>query len=85
MEQEETIASVKSATARETLGDNSSASAVSLHSPSPDTEILSTMSVEGADGDDQSVDLSSDGKYELLDDFSKLCCVLIRVYNRFMG
>ncbi|XP_040912376.1 cordon-bleu protein-like 1b isoform X2 [Toxotes jaculatrix] len=63
MEQEETTLSVMSATASDTQGEDSSLSTsadVSLHSPSPDTEILSTMSVEG-NGEDQSCDLSSDG------------------------
>ncbi|XP_010774516.1 cordon-bleu protein-like 1b isoform X4 [Notothenia coriiceps] len=63
MEQEETTASVMSATASDTQGEDSSLSMsadASLHSPSPDTEILSTMSTE-ANGEDQSCDLSSDG------------------------
>ncbi|XP_038576372.1 cordon-bleu protein-like 1b isoform X2 [Micropterus salmoides] len=63
MEQEESTASVMSATASDTQGEDSSlnmSADVSLHSPSPDTEILSTMSVEG-NGEDQSCDLSSDG------------------------
>ncbi|XP_071329898.1 cordon-bleu protein-like 1b isoform X2 [Trachinotus anak] len=63
MEQEETAPSVMSATASDTQGENSSLSMsadVSLHSPSPDTEILSTTSMEGS-GEDQSRDLSSDG------------------------
>lgn len=67
MEQEETTASVMSATASDTQGEDSSlimSADASLHSPSPDTEILSTMSTE-ANGEDQSCDLSSDGKYEL--------------------
>lgn len=67
MEQEETTPSLMSATASDTQGDDSSLSIsadVSLHSPSPDTEILSIKSVEG-NGEDQSRDLSSDGKYEL--------------------
>lgn len=67
MEQEETASSVMSATASDTQGEDSSLSMsadVSLHSPSPDTEILSTVSMEG-NGEDQSCDLSSDGKYEL--------------------
>lgn len=67
MEQEETTASVMSATASDTQGEDSSlnmSADVSLHSPSPDAEILSTVSIEGS-GEDQSRDLSSDGKYEL--------------------
>lgn len=67
MEQEETAASAMSATASETQGEDSSlnmSADVSLHSPSPDTEILSTTSTE-RNGEDQSCDLSSDGKYEL--------------------
>lgn len=67
MEQEETTASATSATASDTQGEDSSlnmSADVSLHSPSPDTEILSTTSAEG-NGEDQSHDLSSDGKYEL--------------------
>ncbi|XP_059198988.1 cordon-bleu protein-like 1b isoform X2 [Centropristis striata] len=63
MEQEETSASLMSATASETQGEDSSlnmSADVSMHSPSPDTEILSTVSVEG-NGEDQSCDLSSDG------------------------
>ncbi|XP_074551635.1 cordon-bleu protein-like 1b isoform X2 [Halichoeres trimaculatus] len=63
MEQEESTASVKSATASETQGENSSlnmSADVSLHSPSPDTEILSTTPTEGR-GEDQTHDLSSDG------------------------
>lgn len=67
MEQEETTASTMSATASDTQGEDSSLSLsadVSFHSPSPDTDILSTMSMEVI-GEDQSCDLSSDGKYEL--------------------
>ncbi|XP_029980734.1 cordon-bleu protein-like 1b isoform X2 [Sphaeramia orbicularis] len=61
MEQEEVNASVKSATASDTQGEDISLSPdVSLHSPSPDTEIVSTISFEG-NGEDQSCDLSSDG------------------------
>ncbi|XP_049450112.1 cordon-bleu protein-like 1b isoform X1 [Epinephelus fuscoguttatus] len=63
MEQEETAASAMSATASETQGEDSSlnmSADVSLHSPSPDTEILSTTSTE-RNGEDQSCDLSSDG------------------------
>ncbi|XP_034549472.1 cordon-bleu protein-like 1b isoform X2 [Notolabrus celidotus] len=63
MEQEESTASVKSATASETQGEDSSlnmSADVSLHSPSPDTEILSTTPTEGR-GEDQTCDLSSDG------------------------
>lgn len=67
MEQEETTPSVMSAATSDTQGEDSSLSMsadVSLHSPSPDTEILSAMSMEGS-GEDRSCDLSSDGKYEL--------------------
>lgn len=67
MEQEETTPSLMSTTASETQGEPSSLSVsadVSSHSPSPDTELLRMKSVEG-NGDDQSHDLSSDGKYEL--------------------
>ncbi|XP_023140680.2 cordon-bleu protein-like 1b isoform X1 [Amphiprion ocellaris] len=67
MEQEETTASVMSTTAGKTQGEDSSLNMspdVSLHSPSPDIETQSTISVEGS-GEDQSCDLSSDGKYEL--------------------
>ncbi|KAK5861221.1 hypothetical protein PBY51_022635 [Eleginops maclovinus] len=65
MEQEETTASLMSATASDTQGEDSSLSLsmsadASLHFPSPDTEMLSTMSTE-ANGEDQSYDLSSDG------------------------
>ncbi|KAM9709657.1 cordon-bleu protein-like 1b isoform 2-T2 [Menidia menidia] len=63
MEQEETTASVKSATASSSQGEESSLNMSpeeSLHSPSPDLETESTVSVEGS-GEDQSVDLSSDG------------------------
>ncbi|XP_041806512.1 cordon-bleu protein-like 1b isoform X2 [Chelmon rostratus] len=63
MEQEETTVSVRSATASDTQGEDSSlnmSADVSLHSPSPETDKLSTMSVEG-NGEDQSRDLSSDG------------------------
>ncbi|KAK2839749.1 hypothetical protein Q5P01_013489 [Channa striata] len=63
MEQEETNALALSAMTRDTQGEDSSLSMsadVSLHSPSPDTEILSTKSVESS-GEDQSHDLSSDG------------------------
>lgn len=66
MEQEETPPSM-SATAGDTQAEDSSLSMsadVSLHSQSPDTEIVSTASMEGS-GEDQSRDLSSDGKYEL--------------------
>ncbi|XP_070694769.1 cordon-bleu protein-like 1b isoform X2 [Pempheris klunzingeri] len=62
-EQEESTASVMSATASDTQGEESSVNMsadVSLHSSSPDTEMLSTMSTEG-NGEDQSRDLSSDG------------------------
>uniref|UniRef100_A0A8P4JYB7 Cordon-bleu WH2 repeat protein like 1 n=1 Tax=Dicentrarchus labrax TaxID=13489 RepID=A0A8P4JYB7_DICLA len=63
MEQEETTASLMSATASDTQGEDSSlnmSADVSLHSPSPDTDVLSTMSVE-CNGEDHSHDLSSDG------------------------
>lgn len=56
-------ASVMSATASKMQGVDDSlntSSDVSPHSPSPDVEIQSMMSVE-----DQSPDLSSDGKYEM--------------------
>lgn len=62
-EQEEMTASVMSATASKMQGVDDSlntSSDVSPHSPSPDVEIQSMMSVE-----DQSPDLSSDGKYEM--------------------
>ncbi|XP_034740553.1 cordon-bleu protein-like 1b isoform X4 [Etheostoma cragini] len=64
MEQEETTASVISVTASDTQGEDSSlnmSADISFHSPSPETDILSTMSMEG-NGEDQSCDLSSDGK-----------------------
>lgn len=67
MEQEESTASVMSATASDTQGEDISlnmSADVSLHSPSPDPDIVSTMSVEEGSGEDQSYDLSSDGKYE---------------------
>ncbi|XP_076603476.1 cordon-bleu protein-like 1b isoform X3 [Chaetodon auriga] len=63
VEQEETTVSVKSATASDTQGEDSSlnmSADVSLHSPSLDTDVLSTVSMEG-NGEDQSHDLSSDG------------------------
>ncbi|XP_067372213.1 cordon-bleu protein-like 1b isoform X2 [Channa argus] len=63
MEQEETTHSAMSTMTRDTQGEDSSLSMsadVSLHCPSPDTEILSTKSV-GSSGEDQSPDLSSDG------------------------
>uniref|UniRef100_A0A3Q3QX40 Cordon-bleu ubiquitin-like domain-containing protein n=1 Tax=Monopterus albus TaxID=43700 RepID=A0A3Q3QX40_MONAL len=63
MEQEEVTPSVMSATASDTQGEDGSLSMsadASLHSPSPDTEILSTMSVEG-NGEDLACDMSSDG------------------------
>ncbi|KAG7227535.1 hypothetical protein INR49_005350 [Caranx melampygus] len=65
MEQEETLPSVMSATAGDTQAEDSSLSMsadVSLHSQSPDTEIVSTASMEGS-GEDQSRDLSSDGNH----------------------
>ncbi|XP_028446410.1 cordon-bleu protein-like 1b isoform X3 [Perca flavescens] len=64
MEQEETTASVMSATASDTQREDSSlnmSADTSFHSPSPETDKLSTMSMEG-NGEDQSCDLSSDGK-----------------------
>lgn len=67
MEQEETTPSVMSTTASDTQGEDSTLSMsadVSLHSSSPDIDILSIQSVKG-NGEDQSHDLSSDGKYEL--------------------
>lgn len=67
MEQEETTPSVMCATASDTQGEDSTLSMsvdVSLHSSSPDIDILSIQSVKG-NGEDQSHDLSSDGKYEL--------------------
>ncbi|XP_072253201.1 cordon-bleu protein-like 1b isoform X2 [Leuresthes tenuis] len=63
MEQEETTASVKSTTTGSTQEAESSLNLspeVSLHTPSPDIETASMMSVEGS-GEDQSIDLSSDG------------------------
>lgn len=66
-EQEETTASVISVTGSSSQGEDSSLNMSpedSLHSLSPDIETRSMMSVEGG-GEDQSVDLSSDGKYEL--------------------
>nr|XP_029135238.1 cordon-bleu protein-like 1 isoform X2 [Labrus bergylta] len=63
MEQEESTASVKSATASETQGEDGSLDMsvdVSLHSPSPDSEIPSKTPTEGR-GEDQTHDLSSDG------------------------
>ncbi|KAM4558712.1 cordon-bleu protein-like 1b [Odontesthes bonariensis] len=63
MEQEETTASVKSTATSSTQEAESSfnlSPEVSLHTPSPDIETASMMSVEGS-GEDQSVDLSSDG------------------------
>ncbi|XP_028249069.1 cordon-bleu protein-like 1b isoform X2 [Parambassis ranga] len=76
MEQEETTASSMSVTASNTQGEDSSLNMspdVSLHSPSPDFETQSTMSVEGS-GEDQSCDLSSDGKQlqSTLDDSATL-------------
>lgn len=67
MEQEETSASLMFATASDTQGEDSScnkSTEVSLHSPSPATDVTSTISVESV-GEDQTHDLSSDGKYEL--------------------
>ena len=66
-EQEETTVSVISTTGSSSQGEDSSLNMSpedSLHSLSPDIDTQSTMSVEGG-GEDQSVDLSSDGKYEL--------------------
>ncbi|XP_029936699.1 cordon-bleu protein-like 1b isoform X2 [Myripristis murdjan] len=63
MEQEETTASMISGTASDMQEEDSSlnlSADVSLHSPSPDAEMLSTPSMEGS-GEDQSGDLSSDG------------------------
>ncbi|XP_034418305.1 cordon-bleu protein-like 1b isoform X2 [Cyclopterus lumpus] len=63
MEQEETNASVMSATASDTQGEDCSLNTsadVSLHSPSPDTDLLPSVSME-RNGEDQSRDLSSDG------------------------
>lgn len=75
MEQEETTAFTMSATASESQEDANSvdnmSAEVSLPPPSPDTDIPSTMSVEDT-GEDQSHDLSSDGKYELCYYFSNL-------------
>lgn len=72
MEQEETAASVTSGTASDNQGEDGSlnmSADVSLHSPSPDTDVVSTVSAED-NGEDQSADLSSDGKYELSYDLS---------------
>ncbi|XP_037343771.2 cordon-bleu protein-like 1b isoform X1 [Pungitius pungitius] len=60
MEQEETTVSLK---AHDALGEDGSlntSAGVPLHSPSQDTEILATVSME-RNGEDQSCDLSSDG------------------------
>lgn len=81
MEQEETNASVMSATASDTQGEDCSlnmSADVSLHSPSPDTDLLASVSME-RNGEDQSRDLSSDGKYELQYYFSTLSHVLTSV------
>ncbi|XP_058474254.1 cordon-bleu protein-like 1b isoform X2 [Solea solea] len=69
MEQEETTPSIMPTTANasDTQGEDRSISTsadVSLHSPSPDTEMLSTVTMEAIE-EDQSPGLSSDGKYEL--------------------
>ncbi|KAG7503153.1 cordon-bleu protein-like 1 isoform X1 [Solea senegalensis] len=69
MEQEETTPSVMPATANasDTQGEDhniSTSADVSLHSPSPDTEMLNTVTMEAIE-EDQSPGLSSDGKYEL--------------------
>lgn len=64
MEQEETSVSVIAAAACSTQGEISSlnvSSEVSLHSPSSDIGSRSTVEEIG---EDQSPDLSSDGKYE---------------------
>lgn len=67
MEQEETTFSVVSANAGNTKGEDSTLSMstdVSLHSSSPDIDMMSIQSVKGNE-EDHSHDLSSDGKYEL--------------------
>ena len=67
MEQEETTPPVISATAGDTQGVEGSPSAsadVSLQSPAADTEIPGSVPMEGSE-EDQTRDLSSDGKYEL--------------------
>ena len=67
MEQEETTPPVISATAGDTQGEDGSLSAsadVSLPSPAADTETPGPVPMEGGE-DDQTRDLSSDGKYEL--------------------
>lgn len=64
-EQEEAAGSVRSSAATNTQGENGFLSVSlgsSLHSPSPEAE---TGSILEADGEDQCLDLSSDGKYEL--------------------
>ncbi|KAM4608565.1 cordon-bleu protein-like 1b isoform 2-T2 [Polymixia lowei] len=64
MEQEETTASVISGTVSDAQGDDSSlnlSADVSMDTPSPDAEMLIPSSIEGT-GEDQSGDLSSDGK-----------------------
>lgn len=65
MEQEEAAGSVISSASTNTQGQNSSLSVSpesSIHSPSPDAVSGSTLE---AGGEDQCLDLSSDGKYEL--------------------
>lgn len=76
MEKEETTASVISATESETQGEDGkletsadadgmqNAECKELISPSADAEMLSTRPIDDS-GEDQSCDLSSDGKYEL--------------------
>lgn len=67
MEQEETAASVMSATASDTQGEDSSfdvSAKVSLHSLSPDSDIVSDISVQSS-AEHRPHDLSPDGKYEL--------------------
>lgn len=67
MEQEETNVPLTSAAATDTQEEESDfrkSAEVSLPSPSPDTDIPSTISME-SNGEDQSQDLSSDDKYEL--------------------
>lgn len=67
MEQEETTAIVISGTVSDRQGDDSSlnlSADVSVESPSLDAEMLSSPPTVGT-GEDQSCDLSSDGKYEL--------------------
>lgn len=66
-EQEETNSSAMSTAASAAQGEDTSLNAspaVSLQSPSPDTLMESTMSVEQSK-EGQTRDVSSDGKYEL--------------------